>query len=133
MAYTWSDEEYRALSPAVQEARYLLEDWFRAMESGKVEARMPDPFYPAQIEVSVTDKVVQMIDAEFDRELRGWASSEAAGGYTIGPGFTRLKPPQRLALAQQLHALKLRHVAPRPASEATKDTVAESGPVSLPF
>lgn len=109
MAYEWAAEEYERLPPIVQEARRLLGDWFRAMESGEVGRRMPDPLYPVKIDSQVVDQMVDHIDREFERELRAWAGLEAAGGYSDGPGFSRLKPAQRLALAQQLHALKLRH------------------------
>jgi hypothetical protein len=109
MAYEWAAEEYERLPPIVQEARRLLEDWFRSMESGEVFRRMPDPLYPVRIDMQVVDHMIDHIDREFDKELRAWAGLEAAGGYTEGPGFSRLKPAQRLALAQQLHALKQRY------------------------
>lgn len=108
MAYEWAPEEYERLPPIVQEARRLLEGWYRAMETGDVTGRMPDPLYPVKIDMQVVDQLIDHIDREFDKELRAWAGLEAAGGYTEGPGFSRLKPSQRLALAQQLHALKLK-------------------------
>ena len=108
MAYEWAAEEYERLPPAVQEARRLLEDWYRAMEAGEAGRRMPDPLYPVSIDMQVIDQMIEHIDREFDKELRAWAGLEAAGGYTEGPGFSRLKPAQRLALAQQLHTLKLK-------------------------
>ena len=108
MAYEWAAEEYERLPPIVQEARLLLEGWYRAMEAGEISRRMPDPLYPVKIDMQVVDQMIDHIDREFDKELRAWAGLEAAGGYTEGPGFSRLKPAQRLALAQQLHALKLK-------------------------
>ncbi len=117
MSFEWPPEEYAKLDPFVQEARVLMEDWFQAMESGAADSRAPDPLYPVGIDSAVADKIVKHIDEEFERELRGWASSEAAGSYTVGPGFCRLKPAQRLAFAQQLHALKVRLVRPVPDAE----------------
>ena len=109
MPYTWADDRYRELAPIVQEARALLEDWFQAIEAGMAQSRMPDPLYPAQIDSDTADAVIGHLDAEFERELNSWAKKEVAGAYTAGPGFARLGPAQRLALVQQLHALKLRH------------------------
>lgn len=109
MAYEWHTEEYERLPPIVQEARRLLENWFQAMESGAVYQRMPDPLYPVRIDMQVVDQIVEHIDREFGKEVRAWAGLEAAGGYNDGPGFSRLKPAQRLALAQQLHALKQKY------------------------
>lgn len=115
MAYEWSPEDYARLSPVVQDARRLLEDWFRAIESGEVVRRMPDPRYPVKIDSAIADQVIEHIDREFEKELRAWANLEAAGAYSDGPAFSRLATPQRLALAQQLHALKLRYAPdPRP-------------------
>jgi hypothetical protein len=127
VAYEWAAEEYERLPPIVQDARRLLEDWFRAMEAGEVTRRMPDPVYPARIDMQVVDQMIDHIDREFEKELRAWAGLEAAGGYTEGPGFSRLKPAQRLALAQQLHALKLKHA---PAPQAASTPAAASAPVS---
>lgn len=109
MAYEWAVEEYERLPPIIQEARSLLERWFRAMESGDVYQWMPDPVYPVKIDMQVVDQMIEHIDREFNKELRAWAMLEAAGGYTDNSGFSRLKPAQRLALAQQLHALKQKH------------------------
>ncbi|MBI4305650.1 MAG: hypothetical protein HY678_04960 [Chloroflexi bacterium] len=118
MAYEWAREDYAKLPPIVQDARRLLEDWFRAIETGEVTRRMPDPRYPVKIDSLTADRMIDHIDREFEKELRAWANLEAAGGYTEGPGFARLAPPQRLALAQQLHALKLRHQQPTDANRA---------------
>lgn len=109
MFFEWSEDQYSRLPPIVGAARELLEDWFLAMESGLVESRMPDPLYPVAIDEAITDQIVAHLDSEFERELRAWASKQVAGGYTAGPGFARLERPQRLALAQQLHALKVLH------------------------
>ena len=109
MAYEWSAEEYARKPQVVQDARALLQKWYYAMESGEVLRWMPDPMYPAVISTDVADAIVVKIDEEFDRELRAWASLEAAGSYEVGPEFSRLLPPQRLALAQQLHTLKRAH------------------------
>ena len=106
MAYEWAAEEYERLPPIVQEARELLERWFQAMESGQAYEWMPDPLCRVRIDMQIVDQMIEHIDREFRKEINAWAALEAAGGYTDGPGFSRLKPTQRLALAQQLHALK---------------------------
>lgn len=106
MAYTWQETEYTALSAFTQKARWLLEDWFDAIEAGTVQERKPDPFYSPVISQEVADGVVERIDQEFDKEVRGWASSESAGSYDAGPGFSRLEPEQRVAFCQALSRLK---------------------------
>ena len=111
MTFQWPEQSYRDLPKGVQLVRRLLEDWFRAIEDGTVEQRLPDPMYPVSILQEAADRIVANLDAEFERELRSWAYQETVGGYTVGPGFQRLQPAQRLALAQQLHRL-LRVVAP---------------------
>lgn len=109
MAYEWAPEDYGKLPPVIQDARRLLEDWFRALESGEVAGRMPDPRYAVKIDSAIVDRMIEHIDREFEKELHAWANLAAAGAYTDGPGFWRLAKPQRLALAQQVHALKRRH------------------------
>src|SRR3990167_2283777 len=109
MAYIWEHSEYERLSPLTQDARVLLERWFRAIEDGSVNRYRPDPRYVVVIEQSACDAIIDRIELEFARELRAWASQKTAGSYDSGPGFDRLTPPQRLALAQQLHSLKRKH------------------------
>src|SRR3990167_11129405 len=67
---------------------------------------MPDPLCRVRIDMQIVDQMSEHIDGDFRKEITAWAALEASGGYTDGPGFSRLKPTQRLALAQQLHALK---------------------------
>lgn len=118
MGYEWPQHQYDALPPFVRAVRALLQDWYVAMEDGTVGGRMPDPLYPVEITAESVEKVIAHIDERFAFELQAWAHQESAGSYTIGPEFHRLAPPQRLALCQQLHALKLQHVpeaaTPRP-------------------
>ena len=109
MAYEWLASEYERLSPLTQDTRVLLERWFHAIEDGSINRYRPDPRYVVVIEQSACDAIVDRIELEFAHELRSWASQEAAGSYDSGPGFDRLTPPQRLALAQQLHSLKRKH------------------------
>ena len=109
MSYEWFASEYERLSPLTQDARALLERWFRAIEDGSVSRYRPDPRYVVVIEQSVCDAIVDRIELEFAHELRAWANQESAGSYDSGPGFDRLTPSQRLALAQQLHSLKRKH------------------------
>lgn len=101
MTYWWPTEAYEKLPIRVQKARELLEDWFRAIESGMAFQRLPDPFTKVVISQEVADRVVEHLDREFRQEL-SWASSAEAGSYKDSPGFARLGPLQRIALAQQL-------------------------------
>ena len=105
VTYEWSKDEYDRLPQITQDARALLQRWYQAMEDGSVASWMPDPF-GVRIEMSVADEIVARIDKEFEHELTSWAHQESAGSYEVGPEFSRLLPPQRLALAQQLQALK---------------------------
>ena len=109
IAYTWPESEYESKPLIVQEARALLEKWFVAMEDGTVTSWMPDPMYATPISMDAADAMVAELTTQFDFDLKAWAYTEAAGSYDAGPGFDRLLPPQRLALAQQLHALKRKH------------------------
>lgn len=115
MSYQWSDEEYAALPVFTQTVRALLERWFNAIESGEVEHWLPDA--SPRITEEQANQVIAHLDAEFDRELKGWAHTESAGSYTTGPGFTRLTLPQRIALCQQIHALKIMYWTPPPKPE----------------
>lgn len=103
MTFQWPQEYYDVLPKGVQACRKVLEDWFRAMEDGSIRNRLPDPFYPAKITQEAADNIVKIIDMEYERELRSWAYQKTAGGYNVGPGFERLGPEQRIALAQILH------------------------------
>lgn len=103
MTFQWPQQAFDDLPRGVQACRAVLEDWFHAMEDGTVASRMPDPFYPVSIAQESADKIVEIIDNEFNRELRSWAYQEVAGGFTHVPGFQRLGPEQRVALAQVLH------------------------------
>ncbi|MBI4304919.1 MAG: hypothetical protein HY678_01240 [Chloroflexi bacterium] len=111
MAYQWVPKDYETLPPIVKAARALLEDWFWAMELGEASTRLPDPRYPADIDGETADRLIAHIGREFERELQAWGNLPAAGSYSAGPGFARLRPPQRLALAQQLHSLKVQFVS----------------------
>ena len=92
-------------------ARALLQRWFLAIEDGTVASWRPDPRYPVAISQEACDRIVEHIDKEIDREWGAWGHLEAAGGYTRGADFNRLAPMQRLALAQQLHALKVKYAS----------------------
>lgn len=105
MAYQWAEFQYQALPAPVQQVRALLEDWFWAMERGEVEKRLPDPTYQPAISQETADAVMEVLDKEFEKELDQWAYMPEAGSYEAGPQFRRLKAPQRVALAQQLHAI----------------------------
>ena len=117
MALWWAPSAYDVLPPHVKAARAILQDWFRAMEDGTMTHRQPDPLYPVAITVEQADEGVAALDREYGNELRSWASREDNGGYTDGPGFSRLAPPQRLALAQALHAVLRADGRTRPGPE----------------
>ncbi len=106
MGFYWTQEEYqRALSPAQLMLRDLLEDWFWAMQDGRAELRLPDPGYPAVFSSEEPDRLVQHLDVAFEDELCKWVHQPNAGAYEAGPGFGRLRRPQRIALCQQVHAI----------------------------
>ncbi|MDO8633575.1 MAG: hypothetical protein Q7K38_03520 [Candidatus Wildermuthbacteria bacterium] len=133
MTNRWPPEQYKQLPLIIQEARRLLENWFSAMESGEVQRRMPDPLYPVKIDMLVANRIIEHIDREIGKELGAWAHDAASGGYTDGPGFSRLLPVQRLALAQQLHALKQKHKpGSNPPVQVKPGSVVSSMGVSLP-
>lgn len=89
-----------------------LQDWFLALEDGTAGYRLPDPDYqrsrdrPPWTEDEL-DRLVRDIDAEIDQEV---TRAPGIGTHsTMGPGFQRLEPAQRLALAQGLDALLVVH------------------------
>ncbi len=87
----------------------MLQDWFDAIEAGTVWQRFPDPTYMPEITQEMADTVMQALDMEFERELKGWAHG-VDGGYDAGPEFARLKgTPQSIALCQQLRDIYERH------------------------
>lgn len=121
MPYEWTDEQYAVLPQAVQDVRDLLEEWFNDIQAGTVTRRLPDPFYKPEISLDIANQVVTHLDAEFDKEIRAWAGLVVAGEYKVNPGFHRLAPPQRIALAQAIHVIKLKH-KPRFCLECTHAT-----------
>jgi len=103
-AYEWAQDQYDAKHVFVQTARALLERWFQAIESGVASQWQPDPFGQA-ITAAQANRVVEHLDMDIEKDL-SWASQV---GYTLGPGFQRLALPQRIALCQQLHRLKVQY------------------------
>ncbi|MDO8688824.1 MAG: hypothetical protein Q7R39_02220 [Dehalococcoidia bacterium] len=83
----------------------MLQKWFEAMEDGRAYKWFPDPKYPIAIPTETCDLVIEHIETEYAKELKAWAFTDTAGSYTHGPGFDRLKPPQRLALCQELRTV----------------------------
>jgi len=82
----------------------LLEVWFLAIEDGTVTFRQPALSYPKTWTEEQLDALVRDIDAEIDQEVTRLPGTQAKVQAQAGPGFQRLASPQRLALAQELHA-----------------------------
>ncbi len=97
---------------AVHAVTMVLEDWFLAMEEGTVAYRLPDLTYqrsrgrPTWTEEEL-ERLMRDIDEEIDREVP--RAPGVSTGSKLGPGFSRLAVPQRLALAQQLDAVLQKH------------------------
>ncbi len=109
MSYTWPQERYDAKPPKVKDTRALLQDWFNAIESGTVSQRFPSPTYEPEITQGMADAVMEALDEEFNRELKGWAHG-VDGGYDAGPEFSRLKgTPQAIALCQDIRDVMEKH------------------------
>lgn len=132
MGFEWEEGEYLRLSPFVLAARTLEEDWFRAMEDGTVDHRLPDAQYPVDISDEVCEQIVEFIDRGFEKEL-SWAGEAGAGGYTTGPGFSRLKGPQRLAFCQELHRLKVELLSREPQPEVGAESSTDNSAPSYGF
>lgn len=88
-----------------EETRHIidvLQDWFLALEQGTAPARLPDPAYrwrrrrPAVEEI---DSLLAEIDQYIEREWRNWGK---ARGFEAPAELSRLAPPARLALMQDL-------------------------------
>lgn len=90
-------------NPGVAAVIFYLEEWLVAMENGVAHLRQPDPAYPRQYTEEELDTLVRDIDAEIDQEVVR-APGNAVGA-KAGPKYVRLALPQRLAMAQGLHAL----------------------------
>lgn len=100
--------------PLVEAVINLLEDWFQAMESGTITLRLPaspetyhrpsdKPWWTEEaLDLLITD-----IDAEIDMEVNRAPGTQPLVKAQAGSGFSRLLPPQRLALAQQLEQVLL--------------------------
>ena len=99
--HVWPTSQYEGLPMVVQEMRKELENWFRAMEDGSVKGRKPRSDYRVPISAEFARRKMREIDEEFAAEM-GWASLETAGGYTLGPGFSRLTDEQAIGLVQRL-------------------------------
>lgn len=97
-------------TPFVQRVHDILDWWFTQMESG-AGCASPDPRYPKTWTDEQLDALVQEIDGYTEKQ-RTWANAPynhttrdmaGKGLYETGPGFERLSPAERLALAQDLH------------------------------
>lgn len=82
----------------------MVDEWFKAMQDGRVRDWLPDPFwedsrYPYKIITQeVADKVIEEMDADFLIEANRFPF-----GVGSGPEFGRLPGPQRIAFVQALY------------------------------
>ena len=95
----WSASLYAALPEPVQRGRKVLQDWFERIERGIAELYAPEGSEVTQQEADI---LVEYLDNAFEREVKAWAKQPQFGSREAGPGFARLAPPQRRALAQEL-------------------------------
>ena len=119
MSGTWSEYYHKTMcdnplgvitNTDIEEAEVaptfaILQKWFGHMEDGTASLHLPDPaFKPPWGRVELTEKLVNLLISEIDREM----DIDALGsrGHYFGidatPEFHRLEYPQRLALAQEL-------------------------------
>ena len=101
ISYDWDESQYLNLPDSIQKARMCLEDWYNAINDESVKTRMPDIFFEPHVTQEMADKVVESLDAGFESNL-SWAKTT---GYEASPGFCRLKPQQRIRLAQDLYLI----------------------------
>ena len=92
----------------------VLDDWFRAIESGDADQRIPDPRYrrPAGrgpwSDEQLERLVALAIDDYVDRQ-RNWMRNNRNIATDAHCGFGRLGSLQRLALAQGLESVCVRY------------------------
>ncbi|MEK7214584.1 MAG: hypothetical protein AAB289_03190 [Chloroflexota bacterium] len=92
----------------------VLDDWFRAIESGGADQRLPDPRYerpegkPLWTDEQLERLVAVAIDDYVDRQ-RSWMRNNRNIATDAHCGFGRLGSLQRLALAQDLEAVCVRY------------------------
>lgn len=102
------------LDPRVNAVILLLEDWIVSLENKTAEQHLPDPAYkrtdnkPTWSDDELNNLILAL-DREFDKEL-SWARLPSGSIHAdAGPGFHRLQPLQRLALAQDLDRIMQDH------------------------
>ena len=91
----------------------VLDSWFGALDDGSHVYRMPDPDYQRPLGKppftdAQTDKLVTVALDEwfaFGNPNSNYARDSRGFWHDAGPEFSRLAPPQRLALAQELEAV----------------------------
>lgn len=84
----------------------VLYDWANALSDGTAQYRQPDPSYerPAGAK-EWTDERLEALLREIDEYVwaqAAWTKTNRGIEADAGPGYLRLAPPQRLALAQDL-------------------------------
>lgn len=86
----------------IMEIRNLVIDWCNALNDGSIKYRLPDPFN--KMTQDEADKLIRILDDEFDYEFRNRASN--LGVEKSVDLSERLSSPQRLAMAQAIRATK---------------------------
>ena len=78
----------------------VLQRWFEAIEQGTAEYAQPDMRSPYQWDDAQLEQLVTELDSYYEGQVR--TGSRAFWFADAGPGFHRLAPAQRLAMAQEL-------------------------------
>lgn len=103
----------------------VLQDWFDALQNGSAHYRLPDANYQRpQGKPPWTDEDLDRLMKEIDNyvwEQRSWAEHQHHATYDAGPAYARLRPPQRLAFAQDLERALNAPLAREPLEPATED------------
>lgn len=86
----------------IMEVRNLIIDWCDALNDGSIKHRLPDPFN--KMTQNEADKLIKILDDEFDYEFRNRASN--LGVEKSVDLSERLSSSQRLAMAQAIRATK---------------------------
>lgn len=94
-------------NPKVKAVIDVLYDWFMAMEDGTHTTRFPDPEHKRRKDKdpwtdAEVDAVIGVLDHEIDYEMSQRPTYWRERGYDIPTDFSRLDPPQRRALVQQI-------------------------------
>ena len=114
--YNWVEFRDQAAIDAdyslfTQDIHVVLDTWFEGLEgygANELSGWIPWGSYPKTWTDEQLDELVKAIDTYVENQ-RNWSTRERGIAYDAGPGFERLPPAQRLALAQDLDRICQRH------------------------